>query len=50
MLGRHPDVDDRHVRLLGLDELEQPVGVPRLTGDLEAAVCEEPGEPLAKQK
>src|SRR3954454_15629586 len=47
--GRHADVDDRDVGLVGADLAEQVLGVAGLAGDLEAGVLEQPDETLAQQ-
>ena len=46
---RHPDVDDRNLRLLPSHELDQAVGVARLADDVVAALPQQRGETLAKQ-
>ena len=46
---RHADVDDRNVRLLLPHELDQAVGVARLTDDVVAPLAQQSRETLAKQ-
>ena len=48
MRRRHPDVDDRHVRLRAVDELEQLLGVGGHPDDLEPGLLEQPRQPLAE--
>jgi hypothetical protein len=47
--GRHADVRDRHVRLVGADLEEGLLRVLRLAGDLEAAPLEDADQPLAHE-
>ena len=49
VVGRHPHVDDREVRLVLADQREQRVGVARAADDLVAGVLEQPGEALAQE-
>ena len=46
---RHPDVHDRHVRLVRAHLQHQLVRVAGLPDDVEAAVLEQPRDPLAQQ-
>ena len=46
---RHADVDDRDVRLLLPHELDQALGVARLTDDVVAPLAQQRGEALPKQ-
>ena len=46
---RHPDVDDRDVRLVHRDVAEEVLGRARLRDDLEARLVEQPRDPLPEQ-
>ena len=50
MLGRHPDVDDRNVRSLSVDEREQAVRVGGLTRDVEPPLGQEASETFPEQQ
>ena len=45
---RHPDVDDRDVRLDALDQLEQSLGVGGEPDDFKAGFVEQSGETFAQ--
>ena len=47
---RHPDVDDRDVRAMLADGLQERVGVAGLGDDLEAGLGQQPRDPLAQQE
>ena len=47
--GRHPDVDDRDVRVLLADGGEELRGVAGLGDDLESGLGEQAGDALAQQ-
>ena len=48
VVGRHPDVDDRNVRLYGPDP-QEVLAVACLADDLDFILAEQPGEALAEQ-
>ena len=46
---RHPDVDDRHVRSMPADGLQELIGGAGLGVDLEAGLDQQPRDPFAQQ-
>ena len=48
LVGRHADVDEGDVGTAGLDHPQQRARVAAPSGDLEAGVLEQAGEPLAQ--
>ena len=47
---RHPDVDDRHVRPVRLDRLDERVAVADLGDDRAARLLDQPGDALADER
>jgi hypothetical protein len=49
VLGRHPDVHHRELRLLLPDDLDKLLGVADLPDDLEPGAVQQAGQALAQQ-
>jgi hypothetical protein len=49
VVGRHADVDDRELRLVLADGIDELPRIARLSDDLEAGTVEEARQPFAQQ-